>query len=276
MALLIGLIIIAGVAAIAIAALLTVRRRAPDGGFFNDSDRAAGVFGVLATGFAVLLGFIVFLAFASYDESRVGAITEAQLVAQQYATAQRLPEPTGPQLAAELICYGRFVVHREWEAMQEGDLADEPNPWGLATFQTLAGVNVQTPLEQSALDQWLEQESERQIARVDRVQGADGIIPWPLWVVLIASAVVILGYMLFFADSGERALVQAVQIGAVMAVITGMLLLIRVLEDPHGSGLDTLEPTAMEETLDLIEVRLQGATIHAELPCDESGERLAQ
>ena len=32
-----------------------------------------GVFGVLATGFAVLLGFVVYLAFLSYDTARSGA-----------------------------------------------------------------------------------------------------------------------------------------------------------------------------------------------------------
>jgi len=35
----------------------------PRRSYFEDGDRAAGVFGVLATGFAVLLGFVVFLAF---------------------------------------------------------------------------------------------------------------------------------------------------------------------------------------------------------------------
>ena len=49
-----------------------------------------GVFGVLATGFAVLLGFVVFLAFTSYDSARVGAESEARLVAQQVETAQLL------------------------------------------------------------------------------------------------------------------------------------------------------------------------------------------
>ena len=39
-----------------IAAVLSVRRQAPEGGYFNDGDRASGVFGVLATGFALLLG----------------------------------------------------------------------------------------------------------------------------------------------------------------------------------------------------------------------------
>ena len=69
--------IVAVAAAAAIGVLLLVRRRAPDGGHYNDGDRAAGVFGVLATGFAVLLGLVVVLAFTSYDESRTGAEAEA-------------------------------------------------------------------------------------------------------------------------------------------------------------------------------------------------------
>src|SRR2546422_5580532 len=85
-------ILIVGLAvALAVAAMLLVRRRAPEGSFFADGDRAAGVFGVIATGFSVLLGLIVFLAFESYDQSRTGAEAEARLVTQQFETAQFLP-----------------------------------------------------------------------------------------------------------------------------------------------------------------------------------------
>ena len=59
--------------------MLLVRRRSPEGSYFSDGDRASGVFGVIATGFSVLLGFIIFLAFESYDDSRLGAETEATL-----------------------------------------------------------------------------------------------------------------------------------------------------------------------------------------------------
>ena len=38
--------------------------------YFQDGDRAAGVFGVLSAGFAILLGFVVFLAFSSYGGLR--------------------------------------------------------------------------------------------------------------------------------------------------------------------------------------------------------------
>ncbi len=67
-----ALILIAATA-LTVAAMLLVRRRAPEGSYFSDGDRASGVFGMLSTGFALLLGFVVFLAFTRYDDARAGA-----------------------------------------------------------------------------------------------------------------------------------------------------------------------------------------------------------
>ena len=70
------------------------------GEYFEDGDRAAGVFGVLATGFAVLLGFVVFLAFESFDTARSGAETEAQIIREQFETAQLFPSRCAPAFRA--------------------------------------------------------------------------------------------------------------------------------------------------------------------------------
>jgi len=102
--------VVIGAVTIAVAIMLLVRRRAPAGSHFNDGDRAAGVFGVLATGFSVLLGFIIFLAFSAYDDSRAGAEDEATTVAQMVQTAQFLPPDVSAQLTGQLICYGRSVA----------------------------------------------------------------------------------------------------------------------------------------------------------------------
>lgn len=98
--------------------MLLVRRTAPDGSYFHDGDRAAGVFGVLATGFAVLLGFVVFLAFTSYDSARSGAEDEAVIVAQQVETAQFFPPSVAGELSAELVCYARSVAGVQWDRME--------------------------------------------------------------------------------------------------------------------------------------------------------------
>ncbi len=208
-----GALIVVGASAIMIAAILRVRRRAPDGGYFNDGDRASGVFGVLATGFALLLGFVVFLAFTKYDESRAGAEAEALAVVQLFETAQLMPTDAGAKLAGEVECYGRSVVNLEWPAMETGRASETISPWGLSMFYTLQAVEPMTAAEQSAYDSWLAQTSAREEARLDRLHAAEGIVPLPMWIVLLLSAGLVLTYLLFYADSGERAMAQGMLAG---------------------------------------------------------------
>ena len=264
-------LVIAAVTAPAVAAMLLVRRRAPEGSYFTDGDRASGVFGVLATGFSVLLGLVVFLAFESYDQSRAGAEEEALVLAQQVETAQFLPQPAGEKLTGELVCYGRSIVHVEWPRAESGELGDHINPWGAELFRTLETVDPQTPSEQSAYDKWLDQTSEREAARSDRIHGAVGVIPTPLWIVLLFIAVVIFVYMLFFADRAEGAITQAVLMGSVTAVIVAMLLLIRFLDSPFHTGVGGVRPVAMERTLRIMDEQLRIADRRIVLPCDAEG-----
>jgi hypothetical protein len=258
-------------AALAITALLLVRRGAPDGSYFNDGDRASGVFGVLATGFSVLLGFIVFLAFTSYDESRRGAEDEARAVVQQFQTAQFLPEAAGQQAADELVCYARSIVYVEWPRMEDGTIDDSLNPWGVALFRTLDATEPRTAAEQSAYDRWFDQTSDRELARQTRLHAADGVIPSPVWVVLFLIAAVIFAYMLFFADSGERAVVQAMLIGSVAVVIGATLVSISTLDSPFRPGPGSVEPTAMLRSLDILEQGRAVVGSTGRLPCTPQG-----
>jgi hypothetical protein len=251
-----------------------VRRHAPDGSYFHDGDRAAGVFGVLAAGFAIMLGFIIFLAFSSYDSSRTGAEVEALTVAQQVETAQFFPPSVVGELTGELVCYARSVAGVQWDLMESGTLGDQINPWGAELFRTLQTVEPETATEQSAYDQWLDHTSTREEARNDRIHGAVGVIPTPLWLVLFFSAGVIFVFMLFFADSGERAIVQALLIGTVVAVITAMLLLLVFLDNPFHDGFGGLRPVAMERTLVVIDQALEIAGEDVPPPCDPRGNPL--
>ena len=266
-----GFLVIIGVAAITVAAMLLVRRRAPEGSYFSDGDRASGVFGVLATGFSVLLGFIIFLAFQSYDDARLGAENEATILAQQLQTAQFLPPDTAKELSGELICYGRSVAGAEWDAINAGTLGDAINPWGAEMFRTIAKVAPKTATEQSAYDRWMDQTVNRQQARNDRVHSAEGIIPLPLWLALFVICGVIFGYMLFFADRGESAVTQGMLMGSVTVVITLLMLLVIFFNHPHGGGVGRLQPTAMERALRLIDTELNVIALDVTPPCDERG-----
>jgi hypothetical protein len=267
-------LIIVATAIVTVGAMLLVRRTAPAGSYFEDGDRAAGVFGVLATGFAVLLGFVVFLAFESFDTSRSGAEAEAELVAQQFETAQLLPVSVRERISGEIVCYARTVVHSEWPRMESGELNDALNPWGIAMFRSLTTFEPRLASEQAAYAKWLDQRSDREDARSDRTHGAEGVIPAPLWIVLFLSAAIIFCFMLFFADSAERAIVQGTMMGGVAVVISSTLILLWFLDNPYHSGVGGLRPVAMERTLAFLEGPAQEVVGPFAKPCDETGAAL--
>jgi hypothetical protein len=265
-----GLIVLA-VAAVAIAAMLLVRRGAPEGSYFEDGDRASGIFGVLATGFAVLIGFVVFLAFESFDTSRSGAEAEARTVVQQFETAQFLPIAVRARLSGDLVCYARTVIRQEWPRMNSGTLGNLRNPWSLAMLRTLRTTEPRSPSEQAAYGKWFDQRSDRENARADRIHGAEGVIPLPVWIVLLIASVVIFIYMLFFADSAERTIVQATMMGGVAVVITSTLLLLVFLDHPYQSGVGGLRPVAMERALTQIGQERAFARDRIIIPCNSQG-----
>lgn len=268
-----GALVVLVVTAVTTTVMLLVRRRAPVGSYFSDGDRASGVFGVIATGFSVLLGFIIFLAFESYDDSRTGAETEATVVVQQVQTAQFLPAPAASALTGELVCYARAVVGIEWDDMEAGRLGDSFNPWAPAMFHTIRTVEPKTDAQQSAYDRWMDQTVERERARNARVHGAEGIIPSPLWFVLFTISGVIFVYLLFFADRGEGAVTQGLLMASVTIVITLLLALLVLLDHPHGDGAGKLHPTAMERSLRQIATELEFVGLDPDIPCDADGNR---
>ena len=129
MSLLWGLVIIVVVDAIAITAMLLVRRRAPEGSFFADGDRASGVFGVLATCFAIFAGFVIFLAFTTYDQSLAGADAEALIV-----VAAVRDGAVPPDRDSQTHCRARSsatpatVVDQEWPEMRAGVTEQRDQP----------------------------------------------------------------------------------------------------------------------------------------------------
>jgi hypothetical protein len=264
-------LIIVVVAGIAVSAMLAVRRISPEGSWFADSDRAAGIFGVLATGFSVLLGFLVFLGFESYDASRSGAEVEALTVVQQIQTAQGLPDEEGARLTGELVCYARSIIHDEWARMEDGSIGDDINPWGVAMFLTLRDVELDSFTQESAYDRWQEQTSTREEARQQRIHGAEGVMPTPLWIALFFISIIVLVYLLGFADSSERFWVQGFFMGSVVSVIVTLLLLLSFLDEPFHGGVGGLQPIAMERAERLIDQQLDVLGTGLPIPCDDEG-----
>jgi hypothetical protein len=275
MSLLWSIVVLIAVNVATIATMLLIRRRAPEGSYFKDGDRASGVFGVLAGGFAIFAGFILFLAFTSYDQSRSGGEAEALTVIQQFETAELLPPAVRNRMTGEIVCYGRSVVHQEWPQMEDGEGGDTINPWSIALFRSLQLVSPKSASEQAAYSKWLDQTSDREEGRRDRLHGAEGIIPASIWLVLLLIAGVVFTYMLFFADSGEGAVSQAMLMGSATTVIVVTLAAINALDNPYRQSMGQIKPVAMERSLRILDSARAVLNVGTEVPCDARGARVS-
>ena len=92
--------------------------------------------------------------------------------------------------------------------------------------------------------------------------------------VLLLSAILVLGYVLFFADGGERAASQALMAGSVTAVIVASLLVLSSLNRPYDQDIGGIRPIAMQRTLEVIDSARDALGLDEPLPCDRVGRPL--
>ena len=127
MSLLLILAIVLVANALAVSAILLLRRRAPHG-FNRDSDHAAAALQVSGTVFAVMVGFVFLIAFQSYANARGSSQEEATATEALFDLTAFLPEQNGQALRGDLVCYGRSVVSGEWPRMEAGESSPHPRP----------------------------------------------------------------------------------------------------------------------------------------------------
>ena len=266
--------VIAGSVAFMVALMLLVRARlAPPGGHFASHDRAAAVFGFVGAGFAILLGFVVLLAFERYADAKSSATDEATAVFEQYQVAALFhPRAKRDRLWGELVCYGRSVIETEWPAMARGRSSVIVDTWVERMETEVPTAAIATRADETAFQQWFEKAGARDTARRQRIVEARGELPDLLWLMLIIGAVAVAAFTLLFSDPNERMLGQAVTAGSITAIVVASLLAVALLASPFGGGSGRVGPTEMRFTVALI--AQEAGLLHDPLaaPCDAGGE----
>ncbi len=269
----VALLIVALSAILAAAIMLLVRRRAPDGGYFNDSDRAAGVFGVLGTGFAIILGLVILMGFEIYGTANEAARNEAVETHAMFNDEHVFGASDQSVIQGDLVCYARAVIYKEWPSMEESNSPSSVvDVWAQKLDSAVKDIKIDGPKQQMNYGAMLETAGARESARQTRLMEAENVLPNLFWLVLFTGAIAVIVFMFFWADSGERKRVQVLMVGAVTALIVSSLLLVSLLDSPIGQRAGKIHPTEMQHTLELMEAQLP-ATFKA--PCSPMGEPTA-
>ncbi|MGH3126465.1 MAG: hypothetical protein ACRDPX_00955, partial [Gaiellaceae bacterium] len=157
------------------------------------------------------------------------------------------------------------------ESTRQAAVANRQAQIDVALFRTIRAANPTGTVQETAFAKWLDQTSDREEARRDRVHGAAGITPTTVWIVLLMSAGIVFAFMLFFADSAEMKRSQAMLMGSATTIVAVTLLAIYALDNPYRPGLGSIRPVAMERSLVILDEARSALADEASIPCDAEG-----
>jgi hypothetical protein len=265
----VAILLLVAINAVTITTMLLLRRRAPEGSYFRDTQQAAGVFTVAGTAYAVLLAFVFLLAFQSYNTARTAGEQEAVAVTSLYHGADPFPQPWRTILHGELVCYGRSVIYQEWPEMASDHASGVTQGWVDRLDASFDRSRPTTLKQQNADASWRDLTTQRLDARRSRLQEAGPLIPSLVWILLIVGSVVVVVFVTLFADRRERAFVQAMLMASVTTMLVAGLIMIKFFDDPYENVGGSIKPNAMQRTLATLAEAPSERLVRP--PCDGKG-----
>jgi hypothetical protein len=269
---LVATLIIAGACALTCGLLLAVHRWGGRDALLADTTRGAGVYGVVGTSFAVLLAFVVLIAFESYNDARGGAEQEADAMVELFRTAGFFPEES-KEIQDNVLCYGRAVVFHDWNAMRDQERSPVVDKWALALHDDYEQLQPTGVKQEAAFAHLLDLQDKRVDARRQRLTQATPTITTPVWFILGIGAFLNIGFVLVFLDRrGESLLVHCILMASITTVVVAGLLLVWFLDHPYQDADGSIQPIEMERTISELEQEEPGLRP----PCDADGAPLAE
>jgi hypothetical protein len=263
-------IMIVGAEICALALILVRRYRQQRPYRYHKSPIAGDIFGVIGTGFAVILAFVVFGVFESYTRARDNTGIESVATRQMYSLAQFFQPTSRDQLQGDLLCYGRAVVNIEWPLMANGQSSPVVDAWVDRLDRDLVATPIATNKEIEIFNTWYAREPERQEGRRGRVAEATPYVPPFVWATVGLLFVVVVGYEILFARPKSPLIPQVLGISAVAATMLAGIVIVYVLDAPFADRGAQLAPVRMQATVATME-----SSYHAEpatIPCNADGQ----
>jgi Protein of unknown function (DUF4239) len=253
-------LVIFGAAAVSAGGMLLVRRRAPEGTYFDDPIPAGAVYTVVGTAYMVIVAFVFFVAFESYAGAKADAEEEARATLAMFHATLPFRPAVRARLQGQVICYAREVIDQEWPAMRDGTTSPTVDARVTGLEESAAGIALEGDKQLAAFDHWLVLNEERRKGRQGRIGEAAGLVPPVLWLILIVGAVVVIAAVGFFADTREAWVPQAAMIASVAVIVASGLVLVRFLDRPYEDKSGSIKPTAMTRTLTQMQREMPPAT----------------
>ena len=207
----------------------------------QQNEVAGFIYSAISVTYAVVLGFVVVIAWQKYGDVENDVGTEAAAVFDLYHLTVAFPEPAGRRIRTTLAEYANDVVHREWPEMAHGRLA-----LTAAAELERAARDIETFRPTDAAQQDAHQLAMQELVRIfdarrRRILATVPAVPPVLWFALVAGASATLGFTFFFGLRNR--IVQLVMTALLAALIAVMFVAIKEFNTPFR-GANAITPTS--------------------------------
>jgi hypothetical protein len=245
-----GFVFVAAIVGLAIGGMLLVRRSVTLSTLESHNQVAGYIYSVVGVVYAVLLAFIVIIVWQKHTEVQVQVEQEANQLGDLYRNARVFPEEVRTRLQNQIRAYSRIVVEKEWPALAKGETSADA--W--AAFNQLWRAYQQVEARNDHERLWyaksLDQLDQLADYRRLRLLSNRAAVPALMWVVLVTTGIITIGFSFFFGAPNSSA--QALMTAGLSATIGFVLFLIWDLNGPF-SGLVRIEPVAFQQLWSIID-----------------------
>ncbi|HTJ80941.1 MAG TPA: DUF4239 domain-containing protein [Polyangiaceae bacterium] len=213
------------------AGLCLVRACVPQATLAGTSDFVGNFIQALATVYAVLLAFVVFVVWGQFNDARSFIEREANELLDLYRTARALPDGIGRALCAHVAAYVEEVLGHEWHEMARFS----PNPLVKGTeildavWEDLARVEPKTDREGIVLGELLSRYNDLSDLRSQRVASSRLRIPLALRIFIYTGAAMNVSALYLVGVSTFA--VHALAVGALAGALAHVLYVVHDLDN---------------------------------------------
>ena len=245
-----NILIVIGCTGAALLFLFALSRVFPSHARKESNDFTGGVVTVIGTTYAVILAFTLSGVWYMFQEAQANEEQEANALTNVYRIATQLQDPNSASIQALCIRYADNAVHREWPALEEGNLPPEGGEM-IDQFWQLAG-QAQAHAQPDAIAAYQLMEELRGLTQYRRLRIMQGRehLPAILWAVLIAGGIVTVAACCLFGVANFR--FHLLQVLVLSFLISLVLVAIADIDRPY-QGVVRVAPEGFQSALTALE-----------------------
>jgi Na+/proline symporter len=196
----------------------------------TNNEVAGFKFATIGVLYAVLLAFVVVIAWERYHDAERALAAEAGSASTLLRLSTGLPEASGAALRQGVSAYLKSVLEDDWPAMAVGHASPATTRALTSIYQLVVRYRPSDLHDSDLQKDILQQLDQLTQARRERLVMAEGTVPNVIWFVLFMGAVLTIGFTLFFGT--QNVLIQSLMTGVLAALIFSAILVIIGLDRP--------------------------------------------